>query len=139
MQLKKTKIVIDTDLWISFIITAKQEELVTFLTDFNIVVYTCNEMLFELDDVLNRSKIRKYLSGQPKDYIRLHKQVAIKKKIRLKTFHSADPKDNYLIDLGLTTNSSYLVTGDKQLLSLKNIATLKIVTFAEFKGNFKLE
>ena len=43
-----------------------------------------------------------------------------------------DPKDDYLIAYALVGGADFLVTGDADLLVLKQIDSLKIVTAREF-------
>jgi uncharacterized protein len=46
--------------------------------------------------------------------------------------HLRDPKDNFICSLALKGRASYLVTGDKDLLVLKNIQKTRIRTAREF-------
>lgn len=43
-----------------------------------------------------------------------------------------DPDDNKFLDCALTGKADYLVSGDKDLLSLNKIETIKIITPAKF-------
>jgi len=44
-----------------------------------------------------------------------------------------DPKDNFLLALAKDGNADYLITGDNNLLSLKEFGKTKIVTLSEFE------
>ena len=46
-------------------------------------------------------------------------------------------KDNYLISLAIDSNSSFLITGDLDLLILSSIENTKIVKFTDFEKIFK--
>jgi putative PIN family toxin of toxin-antitoxin system len=48
-----------------------------------------------------------------------------------------DPKDDYLLAYALVGEADYLVTGDKDLLVLKQVDTVKIVTSREFLSILK--
>jgi uncharacterized protein len=43
-----------------------------------------------------------------------------------------DPKDNFLLALAQTSKATHLITGDKDLLSLKSFGKTKILTIAAF-------
>ena len=45
---------------------------------------------------------------------------------------SRDPKDDYLLAYGLVGGADYLVTGDEDLLTLRDVEGLKIVSPREF-------
>ena len=51
--------------------------------------------------------------------------------IHKKATVSRDPKDKYLLDLSLHVEADYLVTGDKDLLVLKEYSQTKIISFSE--------
>ena len=55
------KVIIDTNIWISFIISAKLDELVHLIIDNDITVYTATALEDELTEVLGRKKFIKYL------------------------------------------------------------------------------
>jgi predicted nucleic acid-binding protein len=43
-----------------------------------------------------------------------------------------DPKDDFLLSLAKDSKADYLITGDYDLLELKEIGKTKILTIAEF-------
>ena len=43
-----------------------------------------------------------------------------------------DPKDNMILDTAKSTSANYIVTGDKDLLSLRTFSTITIVSPKEF-------
>ena len=47
-----------------------------------------------------------------------------------------DPKDNFLLALAKDGNADYLITGDNDLLVLKEFGKTKIVTLTEFAAVF---
>lgn len=48
-----------------------------------------------------------------------------------------DKKDNMFLECALSCGADFIVSGDYDLLSLKNIESIKIVTIAEFLKVFK--
>ena len=47
-----------------------------------------------------------------------------------------DPKDNMFLDCAVAGGAKYLVSGDKDLLMLKGVAGVKILSPAEFLKKF---
>lgn len=56
------KLIIDTNIWISFLIGKSLKGLQYFLQDNRFQIITSNEQISELVDVLSRPKIQKYFS-----------------------------------------------------------------------------
>lgn len=132
--MERNRYVIDTNIWVSAIISGKFHELAAFLLETELEVITCKELVTELREVLSRKKFEKYLILPVEDYVNLHIRLCKDKKIRLIFADSPDPKDNYLFDLAFQHKASMLVTGDKKLLALnEKYAMLEIITLASFK------
>ena len=55
------KVIIDTNLWISFLIGHQTQLVRRMLTDMRFDVYVCSRLIEEIRDVASRDKIRKYL------------------------------------------------------------------------------
>lgn len=49
-----------------------------------------------------------------------------------------DPNDDFLLALAKDGTADYLITGDKDLLSLKKFEHTRIITFSEFTEKSKL-
>ena len=112
----KSRFVLDVNIWVSAIITGKLYKLSKHLLEYDLTVYTCDELLEELTDVLNRGKIKKYLTKSVSAYVYEIKRNSTRIEIIRKYHKAPDPDDNYLYDLCLGTKST-LVTGDKALLA----------------------
>ena len=56
------KVIIDTNLWISFLIGHQTQFVRRMLTDLRFDVYVCSRLIEEIRDVASRDKIRKYVS-----------------------------------------------------------------------------
>ena len=128
------KIIIDTNLWISFMLGRKLTTMRSLLTYPTLEIYVCRELLDEFYDVSSREKIQKYIHPEDLDdtlkLIHLYgKYVVIstqsKSEIR-------DKKDLYLLSLADTIKANYIVTGDKDLLVSEKHNHTKIVTITEF-------
>ncbi len=54
----KNKSILDTNIWVSYIIKSKFEELVKLIIDNDLEIYTSQELIAELYEVLNRPKLK---------------------------------------------------------------------------------
>jgi putative PIN family toxin of toxin-antitoxin system len=52
--------------------------------------------------------------------------------IETQTTHCRDPKDNFLLDLAQTVHADFLITGDNDLLVLKQHFDTVIISFNDF-------
>jgi putative PIN family toxin of toxin-antitoxin system len=96
--MKKNSFVLDTNIWISAIITNSETNLEQFILKNNLTIYICPEMILELKDVLKRSKFKKYLSKSIPEYILLIENIC-SNKTSPKHYDKASDKDyNYLYD-----------------------------------------
>lgn len=90
-------------------------------------------MLGEFIEVAQRPKFKKYFSSADLDELLIQIGyhaifVDIKENVNI----CRDPKDNFLLALAQTSKATHLITGDKDLLSLKSFGKTKIVTMAGF-------
>ena len=109
----ENRTVFDTNIWISYMITAKYNELESMVTN-NIHFLRSAPSLAELQEVLSRKKFQKYNVDVDKTivfYINLTEFCETKP-----TFEDcSDPKDNFLFDLAIQGKANYLVSGDKKV------------------------
>ena len=56
------KVILDTNLWISFLIGHQTRLVRQMLTDQRFDVYVCSRLIVEIRDVAGREKIRKYVT-----------------------------------------------------------------------------
>jgi len=131
--MKSRKIILDTNLWISFLISKKFTEIDNLIENKKIVLIFSNELLEEFIDVVKRPKFKKYFSKKDVEKIlqyfdQFGELVKVKSNINI----CRDEKDNFLLNLSIDSNANYLITGDKDLLILEKIENTKILTFSEF-------
>jgi len=135
--MKKNKTVLDTNIWISYIIKAKYDELSAMIEEKGVIFLRSAPSLAELQEVLSRKKFLKYKFDFEKTIAFYHNLTEFCGTEPL--FKDCpDPKDNFLFDLALQGKASYLVSGDKKVLEtpVKN-KTLKVTTLAAFKDELK--
>ena len=131
------KIILDTNLWISFLITKNFIELDKLIVDKKITLIFSEELLEEFVDVVSRPKFKKYFSKRDIDKIFQHFDqfgniVTITSNLKI----CRDEKDNFLLNLSIDLQVDFLITGDKDLLVLEKIDQTKILTFTKFLKHF---
>jgi len=138
----KYKIIIDTNLWISFLIGKRLSTLKLLLSNSEFTVFICNELLVEIQNISVKQKIRKYInSDDVNDLFDIIDKCCQYIVIRQRAVSSAlrDIDDLYLLSLADTVNADYILTGDKDLLTLKTHNQTKILTYNDFAGIIGLQ
>jgi putative PIN family toxin of toxin-antitoxin system len=116
------KVIVDTNLWISFLIGHQTQLVRQILNDVRFDVYVCDHLIEEIRNVASRDKIRKYVSKYDmKDMLSIIHAFCQYVDIKLEAEPSAirDPKDLYLLSLAETIGADYIVSGDADLTDLK--------------------
>lgn len=133
MQNKVSRIIIDTNLWISFLITkdfAKLDEII--FSRHGILVFS-EELLDEFLEVARRPKFRRFFSASDiEEILETIDEYADFVKVKTKIEVCRDTKDNFLLSLSVDGNADILLTGDKDLLDLINFGETKIMTISSF-------
>jgi putative PIN family toxin of toxin-antitoxin system len=130
---RKNRLVIDSNLWISWLIGKKQTLLSIILTDENVEIFTSKEQVHELFEVIERSKFRKHFSEEILDQFKLFFVEALQiTDVKIKVKASRDPKDDYLLALALSVKADFLLTGDNDLLIMKKFEGISILTITEY-------
>lgn len=128
------KVILDTNVWIGFLIGKRLSSLNELIIDCKIKRVTTDQLIREIKDVTKREKLKKYFS--PESVIKLIdllEVIADKVEINPTHFINRDPKDNFLLDLIDYSKADYLVTGDKDLLEMKTFMSAKIFSPSEFE------
>jgi len=133
MSSKRVKVILDTNLWISFLISRNLSQLDSRIKKGTVQLIFSDESLSEFLTVASRPAFQKYFSNE--DILRIIEYidsegiiVEVKSKVNL----CRDSKDNFLLALAKDSHADYLVTGDKDLLSLKSFNNTLIITFQQF-------
>lgn len=131
--MKIKKVILDTNLWISFLISKKFSEIDKLIDDKKIILIFSNELLEEFIDVVSRPKFKKYFSKKDiEKFLEYFDQFGELVKVKSDIKICRDEKDNFLLNLSVDSNADFLITGDKDLLILEKIETTKIIAFSEF-------
>ena len=132
------RMVIDTNLWISFLIGKKLDCLLELLDNPWFELVSTARLNEEILEVSRRPKLRKYFREENvlllEEWMNQHFVMVeiddIPKRCR-------DPKDDYLLELAVRANAIYLVSGDKDLLDIGQINECRIMTVAQFEAEWK--
>ncbi len=131
--MKNKKIILDTNLWISFLITKNFNQIEKMIESGKITLVFSDELIEEFIEVVRRPKFKKYFSKKDVEKILAYfdqfgELFSVKSNIKI----CRDEKDNFLLNLSADSNADYLLTGDKDLLVLGKIEKTKIITFTDF-------
>jgi putative PIN family toxin of toxin-antitoxin system len=133
MASKLLKVIIDTNLWISYLITKSHSQIDRLLTNKKIRIVFSEELLTEFFDVIQRPKLNKYFSSDDiKELLALFDLYGDLVKVKSSIEQCRDPKDNFLLSLAVDSKADYLLTGDNDLLEIEQIGKTKIQTITEF-------
>ena len=129
----QARIIIDTNLWVSFLISRSFQKLDPLLLSGSVRILFSIELFDEIRLTIAKPKLRKYFSGEAMDemlsafeeYIELVNVTSQVKECR-------DPKDDFLLSLSKDGNADFILTGDRDLLGLKTYGDTQIMTITDF-------
>ena len=129
----KHKIIVDTNLWISFLLTSDYSKIDALLSIETIILLFSQELIDEFVDVAQRPKFRKYFSLDDLENLLLKVRAKAKFISVTSIIDSCrDPKDNFLLALAQDAKATHLLTGDNDLLVLQKIGTTRIITITKY-------
>jgi len=132
MQNLSKRVVFDSNIWVSFAIGKRLNELRMALTHPKVEVFVCRKLLWEVGEVIQKPKLLRYISKERHKMLLGLMQACQLVDIVEEISMSRDSNDDYLLDLAVAANADYLVTGDNDLLILKNYQNTSIVSFTSF-------
>lgn len=136
---KKSRIIVDTNLWISYLISNNFNQLDKIINSKYCTIIFSQELMDEFIEVSSRPKLMKYFEQSDlekilenidefAEFIQVHSEVKFLN----------DSKDDFLLSLAVDGNADYLITGDKDLLEVKKYGTTEIISIAEFLDKYEL-
>jgi uncharacterized protein len=131
--MKNRRVILDTNLWISFLISKRQKELDVLLESGAVTLIFSQELLEEFLGVSERPKFKRFFKKS--DIKTLLAQIETFGElinVESKIDECRDPKDNFLLSLSVDGKADFLVTGDSDLLVLGKIENTQIVSWMEF-------
>lgn len=130
---KKVKIIIDTNLWISFLITKDFAKLDEILISQKGILIFSKELLDEFLEVARRPKFRRFFSSSDiEELLETIDEFAVFIKVQTKIEVCRDPKDNFLLSLAIDGEADFLLTGDNDLLDLTKFGNTSIINISNF-------
>ncbi|HEY5369185.1 MAG TPA: putative toxin-antitoxin system toxin component, PIN family [Hanamia sp.] len=141
--MRVNRYVLDANIWVSYLITNNEQILTNIVIEHRITFYYCPELIIEINRVLDYPHLKKHHIniGNAINFI---KQIGVDFTLArpIKSYIPDDENDNYIVALALQTNSGFITSGDKHILSQKSFLEtkykkLKILTKSEFEKMFK--
>lgn len=133
MTKKVDRIILDTNLWISFLLTSNFSSLDKLIFEKRAILLFSQELLDEFITVSNRPKLRSFF--KPSALANLLAQIDQHAEfISIKSRVSAcrDPKDDFLLNLAVDGNATHLITGDKDLLDMQHFNKTAILSISDY-------
>lgn len=139
--MKKQSVVVDTNIFISALIIpqSKPAKIITHIKQNMFDLVISHPLLQELEDVLKRSKyekryhISKNTTQKLISYIRQNSRIV--EQLNKPKIEIRDIKDTTILATAIDGKADFLITGDNDLLMLKDapaISPLKIITVDNF-------
>jgi putative PIN family toxin of toxin-antitoxin system len=126
--------VFDTNVWVSAALGSSSCRRAFDLARSKGKLIRSEETFTELALTLEKPRLQKYLSHQDKiDF--LANYLLITEKVEVKTAKLTicrNPKDNILLELAISCHADFLISGDKDLLSLNAFRGVSIISPADY-------
>ncbi|HEX5154959.1 MAG TPA: putative toxin-antitoxin system toxin component, PIN family [Parafilimonas sp.] len=134
MENTEKKVVIDSNWYISFLIKKSDSRLNAVLLNYDVELIISNDLINELKNTIQEERFRKYFPiPDAMLFIERLQQKAIFVNVTAPLQEwCRDVKDNYLLALSKDSDADYLITGDKDLLVLKQFENTLIITLSQF-------
>jgi uncharacterized protein len=133
MPKPKDRIIIDTNLWLHFLLAKSYSKLDRILSDKLVILLYSQQLIDEFIEVAQRPKFKKYFtSGDLQELLLAISRRAFFIDIFSTVTVCRDPKDNFLLALAKDGKATHLITGDKDLLVLRRFGKTKILTLTEY-------
>lgn len=135
MQKKhEQRIIIDTNLWIHFLITKQYAFLDNLLENGKVRLIFSHELMTEFVEVVKRPKLKKYFAEDDlRQMLELIDQYADIITVTSDVKVCRDENDNFLLSLALDSKANYLITGDNDLLVINQFMDTRIITISQYK------
>ena len=140
MHTEKPRVVLDTNVIISAFISpfGASAKICELFLEKNIINYTSKEIIEELTQVIYRRKIVSHIIGVNKQFMlnNFEKLSLIVTPIIKEKVINDDQSDDKFINYALTVKAN-IISGDSNLLKLREYKRIKILTPVEFLESLK--
>jgi len=127
------KLVLDTNIFISaFYWGGNSQKIIDMVIEGIDELYISEEIINEISEVMARPKFkteRKTIDGYIKTIIKSGKIIKIEGKLK---GICRDKDDDDKLECAIISNADFLITGDEDILILKNYENVKIITQKEY-------
>jgi putative PIN family toxin of toxin-antitoxin system len=135
------RVVVDTNVLASALIRRQgvTGQVLRYLRDGRFTLIYSVPLLIELVEVLSRPYIQEKYHIQSDDITALINLIRLRGELvspKRKIDASRDPKDNHILEAIVEGNADVVVTGDKDLLDMKDFESIPIIRVAEFLARF---
>jgi hypothetical protein len=131
--MRSIRVILDTNLWISFLISKKLEHIDNYILEGRIKLIFSKELIEEFLSVAKKPKFERYFTGERiSELLSLFDRYGKLVEVTTNRDECRDKKDNFLLNLAIDGKMDYLVTGDDDLLVLGKISKTKILSWADF-------
>jgi uncharacterized protein len=132
---KRIKVIFDTNIWINYLIGQQLQGMTELISNLRIEIILCEQLITEFKIVTSRKKfIRYFKPGKVDELLKLFEIIGIDVLVKDIPEICRDPKDDFLLRLIRESKADYLVTGDKDLLILKQFEGALILNPSEFEN-----
>jgi len=127
------KVVIDTNVYVSGILwNGNESKIVDMCVDGILENHTSIDILLEVERVLSYGKFK--LTNEEADkllkiYFSFSRLIAVKNRSDVK---SRDPADNNILECAIASEVDYIISGDQDLLVMKEVEGIKIISSIDF-------
>lgn len=135
MKISRIKVIIDTNLWISYLITKGFKRIDDLIYKDEIELIFSQKLIDEFVEVANRPKFKKYFKNQDVIHLlEIFDSYGKLYEVNSEVDVCRDKKDNFLLSLATDSKADYLITGDSDLLELKKYGKTTILTISAFES-----
>ena len=133
MRIQKNKVIIDTNLWINFLLTKDLSRFDRIIGGNKVTLIFSQELVDEFVEVTQRDRFRKCFALEDVENLLIKiRNRAIFVTVTSEVTACRDVKDNFLLALAIDSKATHLITGDKDLLVLQKYSDTKILTINEY-------
>jgi len=127
------RIAFDTNIWISFTIGKRMDKLKDIFLNKRFKTFICPQIIEEYLRVVRSVKLSNYVTTQRIiETLDLIDDFTENKNVVSKTSLSRDPHDDFLLAFSKEHRLDFLITGDNDLLVLKQYHNTRIVKYNTF-------
>lgn len=127
------KVVLDSNIFISGIIFGgNPRKIIDLIVEGKIRLCISSDILMEIQEVLERDKFGFSPDITRQIIIEIESLSELLVPGRRHAVVRRDPDDNIIIDCAMEAHADYIITGDEDLLSIKEYKKIKIINPGEF-------